>query len=119
MQWIPSLEEVRCSTRDESLTPGQSDEQKASVTDKDPPGPMSEVNNFQTQTVEDIQNGESYENQTINKSDNHEVATEHVVQGVQDEPVQEETNNRYVLPPMSNKRNSSKTILSRKANAVF
>ncbi|KAJ0589411.1 putative RNA-directed DNA polymerase [Helianthus annuus] len=102
LKWVPSSEEVNHSNQEESLASQQSSEPTFSATNQDPPSPVSgEVSSSQTNG--NIQNNEFYENQNIDISDISEIAIEHTVQEEESVPDQEDTTERYVLPPRANR----------------
>ncbi|KAJ0927704.1 putative RNA-directed DNA polymerase [Helianthus annuus] len=101
LKWVPSSEEVNHSTQDESLASHQSGGSTISAANQNPPSLITEVTN--SPTHEDVQNIESQENQFCDISYNHEIPIEQTVQEGQGEQTQEETAERYVLPPRANR----------------
>ncbi|KAJ0598803.1 putative RNA-directed DNA polymerase [Helianthus annuus] len=114
LKWVPSSQEANHNVRDESLASHQSGEPTVSVTNQDPPSPVTIVSN--SDTHDNIQNVESHID-TSDIFDNHEIDIEQTVQEEHGEPIQEEqpiqeehgvttqeeTTERYVLPPRVNR----------------
>ncbi|KAJ0503054.1 putative RNA-directed DNA polymerase [Helianthus annuus] len=109
LSWLklfPSSQEVVHNTHDESSTSQETDESTStSATNQDPPilVPEPEASNSQTFDIHESQNDDTtYISHDLqdNISNNHEI---HAEQHMQEEPVQGETVEKYVLPPRANR----------------
>ncbi|KAL9994189.1 putative RNA-directed DNA polymerase [Helianthus debilis subsp. tardiflorus] len=117
LKWVPSSQEAVHNTQDESPTSQGPDKSTNSATNQDSPILVPEVSDSRTfeghpqddpQTIfsdnnefsDYTSNNISHDLETNDISDNHETLVE---QHVQEEPIQEETVEKYVLPPRTNR----------------